>query len=673
MAVSWQIPRNCLAWILLSQLALLAPHTVRLPWWVMCAYLICALWRIMIYQGRWSQPPKWIKVLLALLCFGGIYQTYGNMRGLEPTVALLFTGFCLKLLEITTKRDVYVIIFLGYFVAVTAFLFSQNIFLSLYMLFTLMLVTTALVALHQHSFDQFNMISFKKASMILLQAAPLMLLLFVVFPRFQPFWSVPTAKHQAKTGISDSMSPGDISRLSQTSDVAFRVEFDGATPQRRDMYWRGLVLSEFDGRSWRQGRWRKRLLSDSDVADLYRQLKSPLSYSVIQEATNQRWLFSLPLAYSADPSIKIVNDYRLIRTSEIHSRIRYQVLSDTRAPIAPEADDQTLTIEVKLPESGNLQSRQFAQRMRLEAESTEQFISNILKHFNTENFVYTLKPPLLGEDTVDEFLFSTRRGFCGHYASSFVFLMRAAGVPARVVVGYQGGEVNPVNGTVIIHQFDAHSWAEVWLPDQGWVRVDPTAAVSPSRIELGLEMALQEEGSFLSDNPLTPLRYRNVSWINEMRFQLDALEYYWSKWVLQYDENVQLSLFKNLFGEIKPWRIAGLMLVLMSIILLVVAAVVLKGRGKQRQSEEIRLYLKMCKKLDKTGHTRAQNEGAVAFARRVAEQQPAWKQHLLAATRAFVSLSYDRLSVPQRRALVKQLRREVVKLNIQLTAKSADD
>jgi hypothetical protein len=292
-----------------------------------------------------------------------------------------------------------------------------------------------------------------------------------------------------------------------------------------------------------------------------------------------------------------------------------------------------------------------------------------IRHFTEDKYYYTLKPPLLGEHSVDEFLFASKRGFCSHYASSFVFLMRSVGIPARVVVGYQGGEINPITGTVLVHQFDAHSWAEVWLAGGGWRRVDPTAAVAPNRIEFGLETAMLAEGSFLSDAPLSPMRYRNVQWLNKLRLQVDAFNFYWSSWVLQYKDERQSKVLQSLLGEVTPWRLAAFMLSVGGGLLLIVAFSLLRGRIKPALAAEVKAYFRLCKRLEKAGYHRLTHEGPIDFARRVAEQHPPWKQPLLAATRAFVSLSYEPLSSTQQQLLLGQLRREVALLSAQLRKK----
>ena len=662
MSISWSIPRNCLAWILLAQLLLIAPHVERLPWWVLVAYVACAVWRIMVYRGQWSEPPRATKFLLVLLCLIGTFVSYGTLMGLEPTVAMLFTGLCLKLLEIATRRDVYALIFLAYFAALTEFLFLQDFSIAILIFVTVLVITTAMTALHQHHYQQWTQDSLKKASLMMLQALPLMLVLFLVFPRFSPLWEVPLPSHQAKTGISDTMSPGDISSLSQSGELAFRVTFSGEIPAKQAMYWRGLVMSQFDGRTWRQGRLPKAILKDDEAVLLRRQLKNPIRYEVIQEPSYQPWIFTLALAWSDDSNTRIVNDYRLVHAGDIASRIKFDVLSDPDAVIEKDLPSYIRTFETALPDNINPQSRQFAKSLYQQSHSHLNFIQRVLQHFRNEAFFYTLKPPLLGEEVVDDFLFNTRRGFCGHYASSFVFLMRAVGIPARVVNGYQGGEVSPITGTVLVHQFDAHSWAEVWLEGKGWVRFDPTAAVAPNRIEFGLEQAMQEEGSFLSDVPLSPLRYRDVAWLNKLRLRLDAFDYYWASWVLQYKDERQSRVLKQLLGEVSPWRIALLLMGVGSLVFALVAWQLLKNSQGAQVSAEEKLYLKLCRRLARLGYPRQTGEGPTDYARRVAEQQPNLKPSINAATRAFITLNYQSVGAEQRKSLLKLLRFEIARV-----------
>lgn len=662
MAISWQIPRNCLAWLLVAQVALLLPHVEHLPWWVMLVYGCCAVWRIMIYQGRWSLPPKFIKVLMAFLCLIGIYQSFGSFVGLEPTIALLFAGFSLKLLEVSAKRDVYFLIFLAYFVASTGFLFSQEILPSLYLFGCLIVITASLVALHQHGFTQFSLQSLRKTLLIFAQAVPLMVVLFLVFPRFDPLWSVPVPSHQGKTGMSDTMSPGDITELGQSDELAFRAEFDGKRPQRVDMYWRGLVLPVFDGRTWEQSRRHVRLLSELERRQLRQQLTEPYRYRIIQEPSYQRWVFALPQAYTSESDLQLVSDGRLFRLKPISQRIQFNVLSDPMVKLDTELSADAHQFYLQLPENVNPQTRRYAQELRLSASNAKDIVSQVLNLFSRQAFYYTLKPPPLGEHSVDDFLFTTRRGFCEHYASSFTFLMRAAGVPARVVVGYQGGETNPITGTISVRQYDAHAWAEVWYEGEGWQRVDPTAAVSPARIEFGLEEALrQNQEAFLEDSPLSPLRYRDVAWIERLRLQMESMNYYWTKWVLDYQGETQEGVLKSLLGDITPARVAALMFFVGGGLLLLIGWQLIKVNRTTLPQQE-KLYLSLCGTLAKAGYERQPKEGPIDFVRRVGEQKPAWHDSLQAVTRLFVSLNYAPLSASQKKLLLKQLRLEVFKL-----------
>lgn len=665
MAISWQIPRNCLIWLLLSQFVLLLPHVQRLPWWVLLVYGCCTVWRIMVYQGRWSLPPGYVKFALAVLSFGGIYQSYGTVVGLEATVALLFAGFSLKLFEIGTRRDVYLLIYLAYFVAATAFLFSQTLLLSLYLLFCLLVITSALVALHQHGFGAFSLGSLRKAAIIFSQAIPLMIILFLVFPRFQPLWSVPLPSSEGKTGMSDTMSPGDISRLGRSDALVFRVVFDGRIPDQSRLYWRGLVLSQFDGRRWRPGRSGMHWMSPQAQNQVKDGFEHPIRYHIIQEPSDHNWTYTLAVAYSASPLLRMVSDYRLITLDPIRSRIQYDVVSDTGAVKGLHLTAHEQHFYTKLPVRGNKRSRQFAQQLRLASSSEPSYIERVLTFFATQKFYYTLEPPVLGANPVDEFLFQTRRGFCEHFASSFVFLMRAAGIPARVVVGYQGGEVNPLDNTVTVRQYDAHAWAEVWLSGKGWIRFDPTAAVSPLRIESGLESALaQNREPFLADSLLSPYRYRNIRWLNRLRLHLEAINYYWTSWILDYQGQRQLDVLGDILGKVNSTRIAILLISVGLVMFGVISWPLLKVRRLLKPEQ--RLYLDMCRRLSRAGFERKSSEGPIDYARRVASQNPSWKPGLLAATRAYIKLSFEPLSDTQRKRVYRQFRAEVFRLRYRL-------
>jgi transglutaminase-like putative cysteine protease len=635
-----QVPRNALVWIVISLFALVAPHAARLPPWVLAVYLLAALWRILVYRGRWSFPGRWVKLALTVAAFAGIGFSYNTLIGLEPTVALLLTAAALKLLELAERKDAYVLLFLGYFICITEFLFSQHLLVVVYSLGNVLLVTTALVALHQPGQHRFNRGTMRVAAVMIGQALPLMLVLFFLFPRIGPLWTVPVKSHGAKTGVSDFMKPGDISRLGRSGEVAFRVQFEGDTPHRSRLYWRGLVFSNLQEGAWRSLRYYDMPPAERRPRAVERR-GEPVRYTVIMAATGQNWLYSLRYASSRTAGVMASSDFRLFNPVELEDEYLYEVTSWPESALEPDLSDWRRETERRLPAEGNPRTRRLARELRTAVDSDAGLIEAVLRKFTEEPFVYTLQPPLLDDkDPVDQFLFQSRRGFCEHFAAAFVVLMRAAGVPARVVAGYQGGEINPVNRTVIVHQFDAHAWAEVWLQGEGWVRVDPTAAVSPERIEWGLEEAVAEEGTFLSDSPLSPLRFRRVNWLNQLRLRYDALTYRWQSWVVGFDGDRQLQLLQGWFGEVSGRRLAAVLLGSSALVLLPVALNLLRRPDSRRLRPADRQYLRFCDRMAVLGHPRRPGEGPAAYAERVRAASPALAAEVDRITGLYNALAY---------------------------------
>jgi transglutaminase-like putative cysteine protease len=613
-----------------------------------------------VYAGRWSFPGRWVKAVLIVTSCGGIYVSFGSIIGLEPTVALLLAAFALKLIELATRKDAYVILFLAYFVCVTEFLFSQDLSIVLYTLLNVIIITTALVALHQPGEDRFNYKTIRLATLMLAQSIPLMLVLFFLFPRIGPLWTVPVKSQSAKTGVSDFMRPGDISNLSQSDEVAFRVQFEGDIPEKSELYWRGLVFSQLEEGAWTSLRYydvpaRHRRQHEPD------RVGDPLVYKIIMEPTQQNWLYSLRYAVSGETKVMNSSDYRLFSPIILEDQYRYRVKTWTGAQLEPELSDWRRRTELTLPPDQNPLTVEYARELRKTRGSDRDFVAAVLQKFNREPYVYTLQPPLLGEHAMDEFLFQTRRGFCEHYAYAFVVMMRAAGVPARVIAGYQGGEINPLNSTVIVHQFDAHAWAEVWYPNEGWVRVDPTGAVSPDRIEWGLERAVASEGSFLINSPLSPLRYRSVQWLNTIRLRYDDLTWRWQSWIVGYDSEQQYEFLENLLGEFSARKFAAVLLGTWALVLIPVGFSLFGRRKLHKRSPEDKHYLAFCARLAKRDVRRAPGETPTAFATRAAMQLPAAATNIDYITLLYSDLAYanESLSDNRRKDLLRQLGRAV--------------
>ena len=649
MSPEQQVPRNALAWMIVCLFTLVAPHLERIPLWVLAVYVVATIWRIQVYRGHWSFPGRWVKLALIVSATVGIFLSFGSLLGLEPTVALLLTAFALKLTELVGRKDAYVLIFLGYFICITEFLFSQVLLIVVYMMFNVLLLTTALVALHQPGEQRFTRGSLRLAGVMLLQAFPLMVVLFFLFPRIGPLWTVPIKSHSAKTGMSDYLRPGDVSNLSQSADVAFRVQFEGEIPAFSDLYWRGLVMSRLEDGAWRSLRYWD-VPAGERRAPVLDAAGEGLAYTVIMEPTQQNWLYSLGYSRSRTSGVMELSDYRLYSPVLIEHESQYRVESWPETTLDPTLSEWRRGAELRLPETGNPLTRELALELRQEAEGDQAFVDAVLSYFRTNPFVYTLQPPLLGEDPMDQFLFQTQRGFCEHYAYAFVMMMREAGVPARIVAGYMGGEVNPVNRTVIVHQFDAHAWAEVWLEGQGWVRVDPTAAVAPDRVEWGLEQAVASEGSFLAQSPLSPLRYRNIDLINALRLRYDALTYSWQAWVTGFNSDQQYELLKDLLGEVSASRFVAVLLGTWALVLTPVAVSLLLRRRRHRLAPEDRHYLLFCERLARMGVVREPWESPTAFAARASRKIPRLSDQIEEITQAYEAISYQSASDASKKA-----------------------
>ncbi len=657
MKLIYQIPRNSLAWLLVAQAAAIGPHLGRLPGWFGFVWMLVVLWRIQVFRGIWAFPGNLLKALALVLCGAGLLLGYRHLFGLEPLLALLVTAFILKLLEMQRKRDALVVIYLGYFVAATQFLFVSTMAWGAYGLLCVVLLTTALMGLHQSQGHRFAWRSFTLAGKLIAQCLPLMVLLFLVVPRIGALWKVPMLESSGKTGVSDTMSPGDFSHLTKSADLAFRVSFSGTPPPLHKLYWRGLVLSDFDGRTWSQGEagrdregavvaWGRQQL---DWKQLIEKRGGVVSYEVILEPTNQLWLYALATPelprQRGDSAMGLTRDFRLIHREPITSRLRYEVVSylDHRTEVQP-LPEWRLARELQLPRGYNPNTQHIAQQWMNEEGSAAAYVDRVLGYFNRE-VTYTLTPPALGMHTADEFLWQTKRGFCEHFASSFVILMRAAGVPARVVVGYQGGEVNPLQNYLLVHQYDAHAWAEVWFAGRGWVRVDPTAAVAPQRIESSLRDAVSEQESQLIGNQtgslLSLARYRHNPFLNALRLRWDSINYNWYRWVLNYDSQRQSRLLSDLLGGLSYWRLAILIIGAGGIMLAIIAFSVLWRGGRAPVSPVTRQYLRFTDKLARAGLPRLPGEAPGDYARRVAISRPDLRQGVESITRLYEQVAYQ--------------------------------
>ncbi len=675
--VHW-VKRSALAWLLVAQAVAIFPLFFYLPFWVPILWLACMSWRIQIFRGAWAFPSNRIKTTLGIVCIVALFVSYAGSIGVEPLVAFLLISFVLKLLEVRSRKDVLVIIYVGFIIIAAQFLFYQTIFIAVYGCISVMLVLCAWNAIYRSRALSAKR-QVKVSAGLVLQSLPLMVLLFLVLPRVGSLWHVPLPQKTGTTGFSDTMSPGDFSALSQSSEVAFRVTFNDVNgqqriPPRAHWYWRGLVLDDFDGRNWKHDQrsffnMAGRAMGASKPPDQWRlELQGVGSsnstlwdydYKILMEAHQQRWLFTLMAPVSVESSahrLRFAPNYLTQARKPISSRTQYSVRSVTNYLAAPDGlTSQEYTRNTAIPRGSNPRAQALAQSWRQEGLRAEHIVDRALANY-TQSFDYTLRPPPLGTHSVDEFLFVTRKGFCEHFASSFVVLMRAAGIPARVVVGYQGGEWNPIEQYVIVRQSDAHAWAEIWLPKRGWLRVDPTAAVSPSRIERGLEASLQTE----ADRRLLTSAF-SARWLTSLQLRIDAVSYSWHQWVLGYDNETQQGIFKRWFGGIDAWRI-GAFFVLAVGALLLVYFVLLTWKGKVAYAyPEQAIYALLLKKLARQGYAPQPGETPLAFAERVGNENKQWSVALRR-----IHLLYTRIAYAGETRLLPVLRREVRVLNLKV-------
>jgi transglutaminase-like putative cysteine protease len=604
--------------LLVSALLVLAPHASHLPLWVSALCGATLLWRGAITLRGKRMPPGALLLMVAVAAMAGVFYTYRTLLGRDAGVAMLVLLVAFKMLEMHARRDLFVVIFLCFFLVLTNFFYSQSIATALMMIASIIALLTA-----QLSFQFTGAVPPLRRRLLLgarifVLAAPLALVLFLVFPRIQgPLWGMPGDATSGRSGLSNSMAPGNLSRLAQSDEPAFRVKFLDPAPPQAQLYWRGVVLGAFDGRTWTQVRPQVRPRSGPGSISIAMR-GEPIRHQVTLEPSANRWLFALEMPQqlpriAGNPS-SVSAELEITAAYPIDQRVRYEVASYVDFSTQADAQLPDAAQWLALPRGFNPRAVQAGSALRQEPDPVKR-ITAVLGQFAREQYVYTLEPPLLGADSVDEFLFRTKAGFCEHYAGAFVFLMRAAGIPARVVTGYQGGETNPVDGFLTVRQSDAHAWAEVWLAGRGWIRVDPTAAVAPERIQRSLAGALPPKPPFGIEGlgKLINFETGTSSWIAQLRFQWSALNNGWNQWVLNYNPERQRGLLAKLQSVLMNWStLAGLA----AMVGLVILVRILRSRNKADPVDA--LYWALCLQLGRLGLTRAPDEGPSAYARRLA-------------------------------------------------------
>jgi transglutaminase-like putative cysteine protease len=618
-----------LAWTMGGLLAALAPHLLHLQGWVAAVVLAIAAWRLIAERRGWRLPGTLPRAVVAIGVTAGVFFSYATITGLDGGTALLALMSALKLLETRAPRDHVVLIFIGWFLCLASFLYAQDIATVAWVLPTVWLLAAALLPAARTGSDGPPLAPFRTTGAMLLKAAPIALVLFLFFPRIAgSFWGAPSTE-RALTGLTEEMSPGDISDLTLNDVVAFRVRFDGPLPAPALRYWRGPVLTEFDGYTWSRG-------SPYLLRPPVRHLGAPFDYTVTLEPTGQSMLFALDMVENWSPGFAIQAwDYHLRTRQPVNSVLQYQARSYTRYVAGSELSAAVRNRSLQLPQGRNPRTLELAGRMRREATDDRAYLGAVLDMFRQQEFFYTLTPPGLDRDSIDDFLFNTRQGFCGHYASAFATMMRAAGIPARVVGGYQGGEWNPVGGYLIVRQSHAHAWTEVWLPRSGWTRIDPTAAIAPERIERGIQPALPA-GELLGGG----LMQESALWFRA-RMIWDNAAANWNDWVVRFDRLRQEQLLSKLGFADPDWEDTAIALGTgLAIALAALFAWLAFEYRPRRPDPAAACYRRFTTRLARRGIEPGTGEAPRDYAKRVRYLRPDLGTSALAITELYLRLRY---------------------------------
>ncbi|WP_252374538.1 DUF3488 and transglutaminase-like domain-containing protein [Hydrogenophaga sp. 2FB] len=529
-----------------------AMQVAHIPWWCSALTAGVLVWRTTLALRGLPLPGWPARLGLLVITMVATWATHGTVLGQDAGVTLVVVLLALKTLEMRARRDAFVVFFLAFFTLLTHFFYSQSLLTAAGILIALLGLLTALVNAHmpvgRPSLAQAARIAAGMAAM----GAPIMLVLFLLFPRLSPLWGVP-GDDRGRSGLSSTMRVGTIAELALDDSIALRLRFEGKPPPQSELYFRGPVLSHFDGVEWRPTRTefpaRLALQSELSVAG------EPVRYEVTMEPNRRPWLFLLEAASQAPEvpgmRVRMTSELQWLTDRPIGQLVRYSAISHTTFRHGPLEPALALQDHVALPPGTNPRTLELAQQLRREhgggPSATPRLVNAVMERLRTGGYVYTLEPGVYGQHTADEFWFDRRQGFCEHIASSFVILMRALDIPARIVTGYQGGELNGVDGYWTVRQRDAHAWAEVWQQGQGWVRVDPTSAVAPGRTG-SLQRLSAPEGAFAG-----AIRNFNPTLAAQLRATWEAINNSWNQWVLNYTQGSQLDLLKNLGFKSPSW------------------------------------------------------------------------------------------------------------------------
>ena len=643
--------------LLIAMLITVQLHPAMPPWWVRAAVLGLFLWRWGIERLGWPVPGRLILWVLAGLAVAAVLAGFHTFLGRDAGSVFLMLLMGLKTLEMRSRRDVMTVVFLIWWVTLTGFLFSQSPATAAAGLISGGLALVVLLRINQPRSVLGRRFTRDGGSMILL-AVPIMLGMYLLFPRIQGgLWGLPDDTLSGRTGLTDEVRPGSIQHLLLNDAVAFRVRFSGAVPAPEKRYWRALVLEASDGQSWQRGALHKH------PASLEMSSHSiPVHYTTTFEASPNKWLPVLDLPATSPPGTVSRYGHVLESKKNLSGPLQLTLLSYPDAQTdALDLQERRINQQLAYPPTARVAA--LVARWQSEVSDSSSLVRRALRHFREEPFFYSLSPPMLGSRPVDELLFESREGYCEHYATAFTTLMRIAGIPARLVVGYMGGEINEVGDYLVVRHSDAHAWSEVWIADSGWTRVDPTAAIAPERIRYGTEMLrwIDAEGWVIGDVSVAALRGllergrwdRSIRWLQH---RWDAVNYGWNEWVMAYGPARQYQLLQTLGLDRPSLGRMTVLLVGVSIVLLLLVQGLLSFRRSTRDPVSS-AYLRFLHRLARQGVSKSASEGPVDFAKRAVQQLPALTEPITEISRVYVAARYGVALPPAAARRIRRLTR----------------
>jgi transglutaminase-like putative cysteine protease len=631
--------------LLLTAALSLLPFLPELPWLIATLAVLLLLWQGWLTKQDAAAPARSVMILLAILGASLCLAEYRTLFGREAGLTMLALFLPLKLLESRSQRDARATLLLCCFMMTGQFLNAQNLGVAATVLLCAVAILATSARLERP--DLALRPALGSAGKLLAGALPLMVLLFVLFPRIDgPLWRLPGDAQASTSGLSDTMQPGSIAELILSGEIAFRAEFEGALPPPRERYWRGPVLTDFDGRVWRER------FAGAFAAPRYETRGPAYRYTLTLEPHNRPWLLALDFPGPGISRARYGSALNLLSTQPVSNRLRLDLTAYPASQVGLDESDGRLRAALNLPVGRNPRTVAAGRELETRFPDPRARLAAAIALLRDAKLTYTLNPPLLGNDPADEFLFDSKRGFCEHFASSFVVLARAAGLPSRVVTGYQGGERNPVDGTLVVRQSDAHAWAEVWFADAGWQRVDPTATSAPARIDDGISGALQNGESL-------PMMFGDSRLLRELRHRWEAMSNGWNQWVLGYNASRQNELMRRLGLPDADWRTLATALASTAGLWIGYLLIRLWPRRKRQDALDT-IWRSFCRKLARHGLRREPWEPAEQFARRAALALPRCADTIHGIAEHYARLRFGR--TPPSTHELRQLRQSVKQL-----------